>query len=1068
AEVCDGADNNCDGQTDEGVLNACGACGPVPVEVCDSVDNDCDGQTDENCIYPAELPRTWQTTCYDTAGTVISCAGTGQDGELQAGVPWPSPRFTDNGDDTVTDNLTGLMWTKRADPLSIGYMRWEEALYNVSLMNSSIRPNFGYTDWRLPNINEMTSLIDAERSSPALAAGHPFINVIDGNMMGTYWSSTTNAGSIWEAFILNMYDGDVINYSKALSSFPSMWPVRSSETGIIQLPKTGQKILYVSGDDGQLQKGFAWPSPRFIDNSNGKVTDNLTGLTWVKDANLIATRDPGFDADDVSGDGLVTWQHALNYIAKLNTESYLGHTDWRLPNLRELQSLIDRSRSNPVIPQEAMFTNMQGGYWSSTSGDYVSSKDGAYILEMLYGRTYAIGKHYASYYIWPVRGGQTIEICDGVDNDGDGLIDEAVQNTYYQDADGDTYGNSSVTMLACTQPAAYVSNSSDCNDSNASVNPGAVEVCNAVDDNCDGNVDEGCANNTPAGTNITVTPTPATTLIFDNVNTTGNTTVTTSGTGAPPPSGFNLGNQPLYYEITTTALFTGMIKVCFNYDESNYGNENLLSLFHLSGSVWENITIAGYPDTTNNIICGYTTSLSPFIIAEEITPEICDGIDNNGNGQIDEGCNLSADLSISHSDLPDPVTPAGQDVTYTITVTNNGPGSATGVTVTDVLDASLTLVSVTPSQGDPCTGTGTITCNLGTILNGSSATVAVVATTGTTPGMIGSTASVTAIETDPNTANNSSMQTTNVGDISREVGISTRGYVGTLTEVMVGGFSFDGNISKKVLIRGRGPFMSGAPYNFTGTLADPILEIYSGQGLIVVIDNWQNGPVICSSPAICEIVSAPNDPCQPNVGQTTAPPGCMQEAALYVTLPPGAYTAKLKGVNNNVGKGIIEVYDADTVSLTMLGGISTRGKVLTGTDVMVGGFIIGAGSTNKTLLLRGRGPSLSGAPYNFTGTLSNPSLEVYSGTTLFATVDDWQSGATMCNAPAISCGTPAQLQTALVDPCQPNVGQTTAPPGCTQESAMFITLPPGAYTAKLKGVNNDTGIGIFEVYEMTP
>ena len=116
------------------------------------------------------------------------------------------------------------------------------------------------------------------------------------------------------------------------------------------------------------------------------------------------------------------------------------------------------------------------------------------------------------------------------------------------------------------------------------------------------------------------------------------------------------------------------------------------------------------------------------------------------------------------------------------------------MTVTDVLDASLTLVSATPSQGEPCTGTGTITCNLGSLISGASATVTVVATTSPTPGMIGSTASVTATEPDPNLSNNSATQTTNVGDVSRQVGISTRGYVDTGTGIMVGGFSFGGTL----------------------------------------------------------------------------------------------------------------------------------------------------------------------------------------------------------------------------------------------------------------------------------
>lgn len=97
-------------------------------------------------------------------------------------------------------------------------------------------------------------------------------------------------------------------------------------------------------------------------------------------------------------------------------------------------------------------------------------------------------------------------------------------------------------------------------------------------------------------------------------------------------------------------------------------------------------------------------------------------------------------------------------------------------------------------------------------------------------------------------------------------------------------------------------------------------------------------------------------------------------------------------------------------------------------------------------------------------------LILYSKTSkkIKTSVDDWQSGASMCNAPVVSCGTPAELHTLSVDPCQPNAGQTTAPPSCNLESALTITLPPGAYTAKLKDAGTGTGIGIVEVYEVSP
>lgn len=105
--------------------------------------------------------------------------------------------------------------------------------------------------------------------------------------------------------------------------------------------------------------------PRFNDNRDSTVTDNLTGLIWTKSANL--------------PNGRMTWQEALNYVASLNGSQYLGHSDWRLPNRKELRSLVDHSKFGPPLPSEHPFTNISGssrgaGYWSSSTFAYDPSK----------------------------------------------------------------------------------------------------------------------------------------------------------------------------------------------------------------------------------------------------------------------------------------------------------------------------------------------------------------------------------------------------------------------------------------------------------------------------------------------------------------------------------------------------------------------------------------------------------------------------------------------------------------------------------------------------------------------
>jgi len=152
----------------------------------------------------------------------------GDDGDLERGVAWPLSRFTDHGDSTVTDNLTGLMWTKNAD-LTNGQRTWQQALGYVAGMNAGTHPNLGYTDWRLPNRNELHSLTDRSRYATALPAGHPFINV----QTLDYWTSTSNADSPGNAWALDVWGGN--EYAESKSANLYVWPVRGPEPTLITL-----------------------------------------------------------------------------------------------------------------------------------------------------------------------------------------------------------------------------------------------------------------------------------------------------------------------------------------------------------------------------------------------------------------------------------------------------------------------------------------------------------------------------------------------------------------------------------------------------------------------------------------------------------------------------------------------------------------------------------------------------------------------------------------------------------------------------------------------------------------
>ena len=186
-----------------------------------------DGTVQTTAAAPGSAPveDTGQAGCWDSSGGTVACSGTGQDGELQRGVDWPTPRFTDNGDGTVTDNLTGLIWLKNANCAG-GTRTWTQA---VSDGNSLMSGECGLTDgsvatnWRLPNVKELLSLVDYGETGPALPLGHPFTNV----QSTLYWSSSSLISSPASAFSVSMYQGTVTTAGKALPYH--VWPVRGGQ-----------------------------------------------------------------------------------------------------------------------------------------------------------------------------------------------------------------------------------------------------------------------------------------------------------------------------------------------------------------------------------------------------------------------------------------------------------------------------------------------------------------------------------------------------------------------------------------------------------------------------------------------------------------------------------------------------------------------------------------------------------------------------------------------------------------------------------------------------------------------
>ena len=289
-----------------------------------------------------------------------------------------APSYTNNGNGTITDNVTGLMWQKSPDTDGDGNIDADDKLtYDQAIARAGTLSLGGYTDWRLPTIKELYSLIDFSGKDPSGYEGTdtsglvPFMNT-------AYFDFGYGDTSAGERIIDAQYASSTKYVSTTMNGDETMFGVNFSDGRIKGYP-TRLKTFYVIFVRGNTSYG----GNNFTNNGDGTITDSATGLMW---------------SQNDSGTGL-NWEAALAWVQTKNAAKYLGYSDWRLPNAKELQSIVDYTRSPDTTASAAIdplfnatpIVNEAGQadypfYWTGTTHASWMATSGANAAYIAFGR----------------------------------------------------------------------------------------------------------------------------------------------------------------------------------------------------------------------------------------------------------------------------------------------------------------------------------------------------------------------------------------------------------------------------------------------------------------------------------------------------------------------------------------------------------------------------------------------------------------------------------------------------------------------------------------------------------
>lgn len=263
----------------------------------------------------------------------------------------------------------------------------------------------------------------------------------------------------------------------------------------------------------------------------------------------------------------------------------------------------------------------------------------------------------------------------------------------------------------------------------------------------------------------------------------------------------------------------------------------------------------------------------------------------------------------------------------------------------------------------------------------------------------------------------------------RLVNLAIRSTAGASAQTLILGATIGGATSgtQSLLLRAIGPSLT--VFGVTGVIADPLLTVYRDTTVLATNDNWSGNAAVVATAA--------------QVGAFALSDTASRDAALVQSgLAPGSYSLQVTPASGTGGIALAEVYDASSTGPRLVN-LSARTQVGTGANLLIAGFAIG-GETSKTVLIRAIGPGL--APFGVTGTLADPKLELYSGSTLLAVNDNWDAST----ADTFSA-----------------IGAFNLP-AASRDAALLVTLAPGSYTAQVSGIANTTGVALVEVYVLNP